>query len=473
MNTKSEDYKCLPAVDKLLGLPEVKILISNFGKDIVLCSIRISLDYFRGSINKGIASPTYEEILEKVNSLIQLFGNRSLRKVFNATGIIIHTNLGRAPFGENLLNDSIEILKGYNNLEFNLQLGVRGNRNNHASELLKYLTGAEDVLVVNNNAAAVMLILRTFAKGKEVVVSRGELIEIGGSFRIPEIMAASDCKMVEVGTTNKTNIDDYKNAITKKTAILFKAHKSNYVIKGYTTEADLPELINLGKQFKIPVLYDIGSGLIKDNKHQLMKDEPNIKESIQKGVDLICFSGDKLLGGPQAGIIAGKKEFIDKLKKEPMFRALRVCKVTLALLETACMYYLNENDLNEKNLIYKIFNRKQEEIKKTAEILRNYLEKKGILSEIVSSKGQFGGGTLPDREIESFAVMIKNNSPNKIRSKYAEKVYQGLLSHTKPVLGILKKGNIYFDVLTIFENEIEEIAQIICEVHESIVKNKS
>ena len=471
MKSNPEDFKSLPAVDKLLNLPEVKLLISTYGKELVIFSIRNSIEYFRTLINKGIPAPSINDVIEKVKFIISLSGQKSLTKVINATGIIIHTNLGRAPFGEDILNDSFEVLKRYNNLEFDLKTGARGNRNDHASELLKFLTGAEDVLVVNNNAAAVMLILRAFAKKKEVIVSRGELIEIGGSFRIPDIMKASECKMVEVGTTNKTNLSDYKNAISEKTAILFKAHKSNYVIKGFTKEVELEELAELSKQSGIPVLYDIGSGLLKKYDHKLFADEPNVRQSIEKGIDLVCFSGDKLLGGPQAGIIAGKKELIAKLKKEPMLRALRVCKTTLALLETACTYYLNDKDLNEKNMIFKTFNRKPNEIKNTAEALKKELEIKGILTEIVASTGQCGGGTLPDGEIESYSVMIKNINPNKIRSEYAEKMHTGLLSHKKPVLGILKKGNIYFDVLTIFDNDIKELVEIIFDVHQSLEKN--
>ncbi|HNW97478.1 MAG TPA: L-seryl-tRNA(Sec) selenium transferase [Bacteroidales bacterium] len=470
MKPKPEDFKTLPAVDKLLNLPEVVSLISIYGKELVIFSIRSSLDFFRTSINKGNPPPSQNEIFDKIEFFIRLCGHRSLRKVINATGVIIHTNLGRAPFGDALINDSINVLKRYNNLEFNLNTGARGNRNDHASELLKFLTGAEDVLVVNNNAAAVMLILRAFAKKKEVIVSRGELIEIGGSFRIPEIMKASECKMVEVGTTNKTNINDYRNAISNKTAMLFKAHKSNYVIKGFTQEAELEEMVELGKQHNIPVLYDIGSGLLKKYNHKLFIDEPNVRQSLEKGIDLICFSGDKLLGGPQAGIIAGKKIFIDKLKKEPMLRALRVCKTTLALLETACMYYLDEKTLNEKNLLFKIFNRKKDDLKNTAELLKNELEKNNMPAEVVASIGQCGGGTLPDGEIESFSVMIKNENPNKERSEYAEKMYQGLLSHKQPVLGVLKKGNIYFDILTLFNDEIDELAKIIIEVNQTVKK---
>lgn len=468
MKSKKEDYKSLPAVDKLLSLQEVKLLISSNGKELVLYSIRNTLDFFRSKISQGENPPTQNEIIQRIKESIQLYGGRSLKKVINATGIIIHTNLGRAPYGEDLINDSSTALIGYNNLEFDLSKGVRGNRNNHASEIIKFLTGAEDVLIVNNNAAAVMLVLRAFAKGKEVIVSRGELIEIGGSFRIPEIMAASDCKMIEVGATNKTKLDDYQKAISKKTTILFKAHKSNYVISGFTKEVGLEELSALGKENKIPVLYDLGSGLLRKISHPAFDDEPTVKESIEKGADLVCFSGDKLLGGPQAGIIAGKKHLIEKLKKEPMMRALRVCKTTFALLETACTYYLDDAILKEKNIIFKTFSRSQKELKDTAEAISSILNKKDITTAVIQTKGQCGGGTLPDKEIDSYAVMIKNESSNKIRSGYAEKMFHGLLMHEKPVLGVLSKGNIHFDVLTIFNNEQEELIQTICEVHNSI-----
>jgi L-seryl-tRNA(Ser) seleniumtransferase len=472
MSTKPEAFKSLPAVTKLLVLPEVKSLIARHGKELITFSIRNTLEHFRTSISKGHPPPSTGQILDKIQSAVRLCGSRSLKKVVNATGIIIHTNLGRSPFGDNLLNDSFEILKGYNNLEFNLQSGTRGNRNDHASELLKFLTGAEDVLVVNNNAAAVMLILRAFAKGREVIVSRGELIEIGGSFRVPEIMAASDCKMIEVGTTNKTRIDDYSKAINDNTAMLFKAHKSNYVIRGFTEEAGISDLVQLAKKHKIPFLYDLGSGLLRSNSNPLFKGEPDVRHSLEQGIDLVCFSGDKLLGGPQAGIIAGKKVLIDKLKKEPMLRALRVCKVTLAMLETVCMYYFNEKALNEKNLVHKVFNRGPEDIKKTALALKKGLDKKGIKTNVVDSTGQFGGGTLPDGEIKSYAVKITNDNTNKKRSDFAENFFAGLLSQPEPVLGILKKGDIYFDVLTIFEDEVPDLVRIISEVYKTIDKSE-
>jgi len=473
MNIKPEAFQSLPAVSKLLALPEVRSLIDLYGKELITFSIRNSIDHFRTTINKGGNPPSNEQIIEMVKDLIKLSSERSLKKVVNATGVIIHTNLGRAPFGNEMLQDSFEILKGYNNLEFDLKSGKRGNRNDHALELLKFLTGAEDILIVNNNAAAVMLILRAFAKGREVIVSRGELIEIGGSFRIPEIMAASDCKMIEVGTTNKTRPEDYKKAITDHTAILFKAHKSNYVIKGFTEEVGIADMVEIGNKSNIPVLYDLGSGLLRANKNKLFKEEPDVRQSLKDGCALVCFSGDKLLGGPQAGIIAGNKTLIAKLKKEPMLRALRVGKVTLALLETACMYYLSEEKLEEKNLIFKIFNRKPEEIKKAAINLQKELKKNKITTEIVESIGQCGGGTLPDGEIPSYSVVIKNESSNKIRSDFAERMYSDLLLHTKPVMAVLKKGNIYFDLLTISDDEIPELVKTINDVYKKITNLKS
>ncbi len=461
ISNNSSEYKSLISVDKLLNIPEIKLLVLEYGRKMVLFSIRSSLNYFRLEISKGKACPKVEEIINQIKTTLKINSNKSLKKVINATGIIIHTNLGRTPFGDDLVKDSLDILKGYNNLEFNLQNGSRGNRNDHATELVKYLTGAEDAIIVNNNAAAVMLLLRSFAKGKEVIVSRGELIEIGGSFRIPDIMAASDCKMVEVGTTNKTNIEDYQKAINNNTAILFKAHKSNYKITGFTKEVILDELISLGKKNKIPIIYDLGSGLLQKSSNKILIDEPTVKETVKKGVDLICFSGDKLLGGPQAGIIVGKKKFISKLKKEPLLRALRVCKTTIALLETTFAYYLDENILNKKNFIFKTFNRKPQEIKNIAQKFSNNLKVLNIESEVVSSIGQTGGGTVPDGEIPSFSVKLLITGNSKERSDFAEKMHYSLLQNENPVLAILKKGYIYFDMLTIFENDLDDLTKTV------------
>jgi len=458
MNIIQEELKRLPAVDKVLYLPELQELIKQFNKSLVTHSVRATIDDFRQEILNGQSAPELSEIIKKIRSTSLKIGQKSLKPVINASGIIIHTNLGRSPYGKDLLEDVFDTLKAYNNLEFNLAKGSRGQRTDHASEILKYLTGAEDVVVVNNNAAAVMFILRTLAKHKEVIVSRGELIEIGGSFRIPDIMAASDCKMVEVGATNKTKINDYESAITEQTAMLFKAHKSNYVIQGFTQEVNLEDLVALGKKHQLPVVYDIGSGLLRKVDKKALKDEPDVKQALSSGIDLICFSGDKLLGGPQAGIIAGKKHYIEMLKKAPMMRALRVGKTTLAILETACNYYLNDKDLFEHNILFKTLNRTDEELKQKAEQLKIRLKEYDIASEIVKSKGKYGGGTLPNLEIDSYALKL---SPKNTKNTLSKALYHQLLEQDKPVLSNLKSGKIYFDILSLQDDDMEDMVNSI------------
>lgn len=470
MSKHKEAYKSLPGVDTLLAMDELQPLLLQHGRQLLTYAIRQSLNACRKQIQQHGQAPQHREIIEQVTTKLQDYSSRNLKKVINASGIILHTNLGRAPFGRFMLEDAFSLLEGYSNLEFNLEKAVRGSRNDHASALLRYLTGAEDVLIVNNAAAAVMMILRAFAKHKEVVVSRGELIEIGGSFRIPDIMAASDCQMTEIGTTNKTRLSDYEHAINTETGLLFKAHKSNYTIKGFTEEVSAGELAALGRKHNIPVIFDLGTGLLRKIPHPALINEPDVKEALKSGVDLICFSGDKLLGGPQAGIIAGKKAHIDRLKKEPMLRALRVCKTTLALLETACTYYLNENDLLQKNALFSTLSRKPSELRDQAEQLSKMLHKKGITTQLVPSIGQFGGGTLPNAEIESFALMPGYGNANKEKTAYASAMYRSLLLHSTPVLGILRKGQYLLDMLTILPDEIGHVEQAVIETHHKLTR---
>jgi L-seryl-tRNA(Ser) seleniumtransferase len=401
-----------------------------------------------------------------VRFLVQKLTSKCFRNVINATGVVVHTNLGRAPFSEDIVQDASEVLKGYNNLEFDLEKGDRGSRNTHLEDLLRYLTGAEDVLLVNNNAAAVMLVLKSYANRREVIVSRGELIEIGGSFRLPDIMAASGCKMIEVGTTNKTSIRDYENAITTATRLLFKAHKSNYSIHGFTQEAELHELVALGKKFSLPVVYDMGSGLLRKTGIEILKDEPDVKETLAKGVGIVTFSGDKLVGGDQAGIIAGKKEYLSKLKKEPLVRALRVGKTTLAFMQAALSYYLDDKILFRKNMLFRMLTMKPESLMKNATVLQTRLSNLGIKSSVVESFGQCGGGALPDKEIKSFAIRIDSlNGSRRKNSEFAEKMYHSLMQQDMPIVAILRKGDIYFDVLTIPEEQFNDLIEAIQSVH--------
>ena len=453
------EYQKIPAVDKLLTNSSIKSLLEQYNQKLIVFCIQNVVENIREQIKEGGECPAEGWIIEKIQKEVKGIAQANLQRVINSTGIIIHTNLGGAPFGKQVLGNALKHIEKYNNLEFDLEKGTRGKRDSHVTNILKYLTGAEDVVVVNNNAAAVMLILRVFSKEKEVIVSRGELIEIGGAFRVPDIIKASDCKMVEVGTTNKTKLADYEEAITTETAILLKTHKSNYSIKGFTAEVDLKELSQLGQKNNIPVVFDIGSGLLKRINHKALEEEPDVKQALSSGVDILCFSGDKLLGGPQAGIIVGKKKFIEKIKKEPMMRALRVGKVTLTLLESAARNYLKEDLLFQNNVFFNILTQTDEELLSKAKYLQKALGTKNINSEIVDSLGQFGGGTLPDKELKSYAVKLTIDENNQKRSKIAKRIYHQLLDLEKPVLSILKGANIYFDVLTLDTDEIDVIVE--------------
>lgn len=466
-----EELRKIPSMDTFLNQIEIKDLITSSNSNHVKYCIREVLKELKEEIKAGAKLPEQEMILNRIQQKYLNLKQKKLRKVINATGVINHTNLGRVPFGETMLQEVMLQLKGYNNLEFDLVKGKRGSRNSHTAGILKYLTGAEDVLIVNNNAAAVMLILRAFAKGKEVIVSRGELIEIGGSFRIPDILAASDCSMVEVGTTNKTKVSDYQNAINNETAILLKVHRSNYTILGFTEEVSLKELVALGKKNKILVLYDMGSGLLGQTAFNGFNNEPDVQQCLKTGIDLLCFSGDKLLGGPQAGIIAGKKTLIAQLKKDPMLRALRVDKINIAFLETICSYYLNNQDLISKNLLFKTLNQSQKELEQKACILKQKLLTQGIETEVQASKGQFGGGALPGEVIESTALCLSFATySNKQRSLIAKQMHHELLQHKKPLLSILKRGKVYFDMLTLVEEDTDIISGIISETYKTLSK---
>jgi len=451
----NEEIQKIPGVDKLLKFKEIQSLSSRYGIEHVTFIIREVLTIKRKKVLAGTETVEIAEIIRNITDELKQIHKRSLVEVINATGIVLHTNLGRARLGKFILNELEPIVSGYSNLEFDLKSGRRGQRNSHTNELLKYITQAEDAVVVNNNAAAVMLILKTFAEGKEVIVSRGELIEIGGSFRIPEIMAASGCKMVEVGTTNRTKLADYEKVINQNTAMIFKAHKSNYFIDGFTEEADLHELSELAKKRDILFTYDLGSGLLRKPAGLPLEQEPDVQSSIKAGCDIVSFSGDKLLGGPQAGIIAGRSEYIRQIAKAPMMRALRVGKMTITALSTVMRFYLNDKELLSKVPIFEMLNRKQSELKDLAEKLSSDFNKYNIKTEIKNSRAQCGGGTLPQLKIDSLAVKIVHEN----NRKYAEKIHQKLLGLEKPILGVLREGELLFDVLTISEKDISYIAQ--------------
>jgi L-seryl-tRNA(Ser) seleniumtransferase len=461
---ENEELRKLPSVDRILGSPELTSAIDQFGLPLLTHAARSAVDRAREGVVAGKSVPSFSEIIASTLKLAKLVAEPSLKRVINATGVVLHTNLGRAPLGQAMLDEIAPVLTGYSNLEFDLDKGDRGDRASHCVELLKFLTGAEDALIVNNNAAAVILILSTFAKRKEVVVSRGELIEIGGAFRIPEIMATSGSKMVEVGTTNRTRRGDYDEAITDKTAILFKAHKSNYAMTGFVEEVSTADLAALATSKGLISAYDIGSGLLRKPDALPLDGEPDIVESLKAGVDLVCFSGDKLLGGPQAGIIVGRRDLIRKLAKAPLMRALRPGKLTIAALSAACRTYLTDERLMSDNPAFAMLSTSLATVTRRAEQLQAKLTSLGVDSIVVESSAQVGGGSLPDVVLTSKAVSLATPEASaKNPGKYAERIHRKLLGLACPVVGVLREGRLLFDVLTVFDSDIEiaasEIAQ--------------
>lgn len=447
-----DEMKKIPGVDKLITNPELADIITEFGREVVTFVIRIQLEKIRSDIKSGKSAPPVHKIIKTTITDTIEIAESSLKKMVNATGIVLHTNLARAPLGNYITENMLNVIEGYSNLEFDLKTGKRGQRNSHIANKLKYVTGAEDAVVVNNNAAAVMLCLKTFAERKEAIISRGELVEIGGSFRIPEIMKASGAKPVEVGTTNRTRIADYENAITEKTRVLFKAHKSNYHISGFTEEASVQELAKLAKKHNLIFIYDIGSGLLRKPANLPLENEPDIKTCIAAGADIVTFSGDKLLGGPQAGIIAGRVDLIKKIAKAPMMRALRVGKMTLAALTSAVTSYMNDDDLKKNVPIFKFLNRKDSELKQLAEKFSVMLKEVGIPNKYEPSSTVVGGGTLPDLKIPSYCVKLFLD-----KKQSAAKIQKKLLKAEVPVLSILREGNLLFDVFCLQEEDINII----------------
>lgn len=397
-----------------------------------------------------------QKIKKDIKKELESDEEKSLRPVINATGIVIHTNLGRAPLSDSACKSLIEIARGYSNLEFDLDTGKRGKREHSIKSILCKLTGAEDALVVNNNAAAVMFALKVMSKDKESIISRGELIEIGGSFRIPDIMKESGAKLIEVGTTNKTYIKDYENAINSKTALLFKAHTSNFYISGFTDTPNREELSKLGKEKSLPVLEDLGSGSL----HQLpiLSTEPTVMDSIKAGVDVVTFSGDKLSGGPQAGIIVGSKYWVNKMRKDPMMRMLRLDKLVITALEKTLLSFLNPKKLIQEIPVFRILSQEKEILCNRAKKLLKLLGKKHTSKAIFSvdeTIGQIGGGTMPSAKLESYSLVIqtKNKSPD-IFSK-------NLRKGKNPVVARINDDNVYIDMLCIKDEDLKLVQQTI------------
>jgi L-seryl-tRNA(Ser) seleniumtransferase len=442
----------LPKVDVLLNEKRINVFLDKLPRKYVLDVIRTVVDSYRKRILSGnIQEIDIEEIIRDICNQLEINYRPSLRRVINATGTVIHTNLGRSPISKYALERVMEIGERYNNLEYNLDEGKRGSRYSHVENIICKLTGAEAAMVVNNNAAAVLLVLSTIAKNKEVIVSRGQLVEIGGSFRIPLVMEQSGAILKEIGTTNRTHLFDYEYAINENTAALLKVHQSNYRILGFTEEVSLDELVDLKKKYNLPLIEDIGSGVLIDLSKYGLTYEPTVQNSIRKGVDVVTFSGDKLLGGPQAGIIVGKKELIQRMKKNQLTRALRIDKFTLAALEATLNLYLDEEraikDIPILNMLTLDYEELRRRANKLLRILKRAIKDDRAKISVREDYSTVGGGAMPLETIPTFAVFIEP------KNKKVEMIEEELRKCQIPVVVRVSRNNIILDVRTLFEDD--------------------
>ncbi|HEY43976.1 MAG TPA: L-seryl-tRNA(Sec) selenium transferase [Anaerolineae bacterium] len=434
----------LPSVERLLQSEAVAELLAAYGRPLTLEAIRGQLEAARDAIREGESPPKEDVLIEAARETLEAWLASTLQPVINATGVIIHTNLGRAPLSKAARHAMIEVATSYSTLEYNLERGVRGKREDHIDDLLTRLTGSEAAFVVNNNAAAVLLALTSLARRKEVIVSRSQLIEIGGGFRIPEIMKQSGAKLVEVGTTNRTHLHDYEAAIHERTGLILRAHHSNFKIIGFTTEPTLAELVDLGKRFDIPVLDDLGSGALLDTAQFGLGHEPMVQESLQAGASLVAFSGDKLLGGPQAGILIGKKSIVDKLRRHPLARAVRPDKLCLAALAATLTHYLKDEAVQQIP-IWQMIAAPLEQLRSRSE---TWVERLGQ-GEVISGHSTVGGGSLPEETLPTSLLALSVRYPNAFTSH--------LRRADPPVIARIEDDRVMLDPRTVLMEQEEDL----------------
>ena len=456
-------FQKIPGVDRLLLSPGITEVAATQPRNLLLKAINLVLEEIRTRIQAGdIIKEDPDLSLETLSNLVvkrlTSISQPSLKAVINATGVVIHTNMGRSILPEKVLKKFRPLAGGYSNLEYDLDKGERGSRYSHVEEILKELTSAEAATVVNNNAAAVLVALDTLAKGREAVVSRGQLVEIGGSFRIPDVMRKSGAKMVEIGTTNKTHLRDYEEVIGPETALLLKVHTSNFHIVGFTEAPAISDLANLGRQYGIPVMEDLGSGCLVDFSEYGLIKEPTVQEILAQGADLVTFSGDKLLGGPQAGIILGRKDLVDAIKKNQLSRALRIDKLTLAALEETLRIYRDERAAIKEIPTLKMICQTYGSLAKKAERLLKLVGqlKTGNFSiELADGNSKVGGGALPLLELPSRLLCLV---PKKMSSQFMER---WLRAFDPPVITRLEKEKVLFDIRTLQDKDLKTIAEAI------------
>ncbi|MDY6856961.1 MAG: L-seryl-tRNA(Sec) selenium transferase [Thermodesulfobacteriota bacterium] len=465
--------RMLPSIDKILQHERVINLLEEYPRWLVVKITQQVVEEERTAIlscDRTLQSDdslNLECFSKKILQRISVCGQMSLKSVINATGVIVHTNLGRSLLNYEILKNMEKIASNYSNLEYNLEQGKRGSRYSHIEDILCELTGAQAALVVNNNAGAVLIALNSIANDREVIVSRGQLVEIGGSFRIPDVMKESGAKLIEVGTTNKTHLVDYKGAINEQTALLLKVHTSNFQIIGFTSEVKLEELVELGREHSLPVMEDLGSGcIIELGKYGLTR-EPTVQEAIRSGVDVVTFSGDKLLGGPQAGIILGKEKIIEKIRKNPIHRALRIDKLTLAALESTLHLYMEGESVIEKIPTLRMLTLPMGEIEKKAKSLYRRLRDKAgnrFHVEIKDDISRAGGGALPLQDLPTKVIAVKPVSLS------VDNLEERLRENNPPVISRIEDDQVLLDVRTlqkgdakIIEKAIKKIFAPLCE----------
>jgi L-seryl-tRNA(Ser) seleniumtransferase len=468
---KSELYRSLPSVDELVRLPELTSLVEHAGHAAVTEAARAVLARVReeiaaGRLGRAGVDLAVSGLTEAIERELRRALQHSLQSVINATGVVLHTNLGRAPLGSAALEHLGQIAATYSNLEFDIAQGERGKRDVHVQRLFAQLLGsvaAEQIstVVVNNNAAAVLLGLNTLAEGGEVIVSRGELVEIGGSFRIPEVMAKSDAILREVGTTNRTRIGDYERAINEKTRLLLRVHRSNFQITGFTEQPFLDALVDLGRKHGIPVMEDLGSGALVDLRSLGISGEPGVADSLRAGVDVVTYSGDKLLGGPQAGLLSGRRELIARIRSNPLFRALRVDKLTYAALEATLLAYVRQD--HDSIPALRMLRLTAEEIQGRAEAMKKTLQsEKGRLGlEMVDGRSIVGGGAAPAASLPTrlLAVTCEGLSADELAAR--------LRTCEPPVIARVEEGRVLLDLRTVFQEQDELVMRALAAIARS------
>ncbi len=462
---KTEMFRMIPAVDRLIEGPDLKDASTSYPRNLILRAINDILDELREGIERGDIDETsilgIESVSRLVKKRLELLARSSLRQVINATGVVIHTNLGRSLLAERVIEMFRPLAGGYSNLEYDLEQGKRGSRYTHVEGILKELTSAEAVMVVNNNAAAVLISLETMAKGREVIISRGELVEIGGSFRVPDVMKKSGARMVEVGTTNKTHLEDYEEAIGPDTALLLKVHKSNFQIIGFAEEVKTSQLSGLGKKYGLPVMEDLGSGCLIDLSKYGLNKEPTVQEVLADGADLITFSGDKLLGGPQAGIILGRKELVEEIRKNQLNRALRIDKLTLLALEETLKIYRDERTALKEIPTLRMICQPYAGLKTKASRLFRMIGKpdsENFNLDLADGISKVGGGALPLMDLPTRLMRL---IPKKMS---AHSIDKWLRAYNPPIIVRVEHDNVFLDVRTIQDKELRIVAMAIKEL---------